>query len=56
MQRVKEFIDFKKKNKSLPIPHHSPLYSWIYQQRKNFQTLAAEKKKILTRSGIVSVQ
>lgn len=56
LQRVKEFIDFKKKNKHFVIPHHTPLYSWLYQQRKNFHALPPEKKKILKRSGIVSTQ
>lgn len=53
LQRVKEFIDFKKKNRNLPIPHHTPLYSWRYQQKKNFDKLTAEKRRILKRSGIV---
>ncbi len=52
-QRVKEFTEFKKKNKNLPILHHTPLYSWVYQQKKNFNKLSAEKKKILKQAGIV---
>lgn len=53
LQRVKEFIDFKKENGSLSIPHHTPLYSWRYQQKKNFHKLTVEKRRILKRAGIV---
>jgi hypothetical protein len=51
MQRVEEFLQYKKMKK--PVPHHTPLYSWIYQQRKNFKKLTSEKKAILIRAKIV---
>lgn len=50
MQRVEEFLEYKKSKK--PVPHHTPLYSWIYQQKKNFKKLSPERKSILIRAGI----
>jgi hypothetical protein len=50
-QRVDEFLNFKKLKQ--PVPHHTPLYSWIYQQRKKFKRLSADKKAILQRAKIV---
>jgi hypothetical protein len=50
MQRVEEFLKYKKSKK--PVHHHTPLYSWIYQQRKNFKKLSPERKSILLRAGI----
>lgn len=50
-QRIDEFLEYKKSRK--PVPHHTPLYSWIYQQRKNFKKLSPDKKAILQRMKIL---
>lgn len=50
-QRIEEFLQYKKSKK--PVPHHTPLYSWLYQQKKNFKKLSSERKSILLRLKIV---
>ncbi|HEY9046823.1 MAG TPA: helicase associated domain-containing protein [Ohtaekwangia sp.] len=52
-QRVEEYLALKKKNKHTNIPIHTPLYSWIYQQRRNYNRLSQERKKILEKAGII---
>jgi hypothetical protein len=49
-QRIEEYLEYKKMKK--PVPHHTPLYSWIYQQRKNFKKLPPERKATLLRVGL----
>ena len=53
-QRLDEFKELQRKNKLDTIRAHMPLHSWIYQQKKNFHRMSAEKKKILLKVGIVS--
>jgi hypothetical protein len=55
LQRVEEFKALKKKNKNQNIKPLTPLYSWVYQQKKNFKKLSPERKKILLKEGIVSL-
>lgn len=52
-QRVDEYLALKKKNKLHTLRAHMPLYSWRYQQRKNFQRLPREKKEVLLKLEIV---
>lgn len=55
-QRVNEFLKLKKANKLETLHAHMPLYSWIYQQKKNFSKLPIARKQILLRSGIVTAK
>ncbi|HEY8934092.1 MAG TPA: helicase associated domain-containing protein [Cyclobacteriaceae bacterium] len=48
--RLNEFIESKKKNK--PILFQTSLYNWLYNQRKNFNGLPPEKKKMLIKAGL----
>ncbi|HTJ48854.1 MAG TPA: helicase associated domain-containing protein [Cyclobacteriaceae bacterium] len=52
LSRLNEFTELKKKNKSVPL--YTPLYNWLYNQRKNFNSLAPEKKKMLIKAGVKS--
>ncbi|WP_333821450.1 helicase associated domain-containing protein [Ohtaekwangia sp.] len=54
LDRLKEYTDLKKKNKHTSIPVHTPLYSWLYQQRKNYSKLPPERRKLLARAGITA--
>jgi hypothetical protein len=46
-QRVEEFLELKRKNRVHTLKAETPLYSWLYQQKKNFHRQPAQKKKII---------
>lgn len=50
-QRVDEYVALKRKGKLHTLQAHTPLYSWIYQQQKNFNALPSEKRKTLLQIG-----
>lgn len=52
-QRLKAYSDLKAKNRLVTLRAHTPLHSWLYQQRKNFHRLSDEKRALLLEVGIV---
>lgn len=52
-QRLKAYSDLKAGNGLMTLRAHTPLHSWLYQQRKNFHRLTDEKRKLLLEVGIV---
>ncbi len=51
--RLNELNELKKKKLRLSIEHHPVLYSWAYQQRKNFKSLSRDRKKLLLKAGLM---
>lgn len=52
-QRLKAYSDLKTRNGLVTLRAHTPLHSWLYQQRKNFHRLPDEKRALLLEAGIV---
>ena len=52
-QRLKEFITFQQQHGHAQVPSQSVLGSWLYQQRKHFARLSADKQQQLRQAGIV---